>query len=499
MPTQDAADYVSAAAPWVPTNFVRVDGTVAPWTARCAPAPAPCTLVIGVWGAVTSNFTLAVRPLASALTLQPGVPVVAPLSDPWIGGFVQTTFALPVPNNPAVLSVTMDITGLEQPIAVLWSSSLASAAPDPADPSTYCAVWAATTINENSFTTYSSDTACWCGFGSTFPGPCFAYARVFTTAPGGGGPPPAVAVVGTTGADAVVTLLDGVPTTAAITSGGNRYFVFYPAPSLDRTVLQTTVRVVLDPSLGDADLYITVDGSEPNSFHWDFASVRGVGPDWVDVNVTDPYVASFCNVTAPVGTPAACAIRICVNGWSRRARYSLVATFARYTTLLPGEPNVGYLTGPPPLAAFYRVDGAHPRDTLRIALAGLAGSPLMAGGNSSANATLAPRPSVPGSFGWGPAGPGLVELPPPAGGAPEPDFFVVGVAAPEASGGAGYALTATWGSGNATLVVGLPTVGAVSGGQYSYFVLPWPYTNVSGVGQVMLNMDGQTGASGWAG
>ena len=31
-------------------------------------------------------------------------------------------------------------------------------------------------------------------------------------------------------------------------------------------------------------------------------------------------------------------------------------------------------------------------------------------------------------------------------------------------------------------------------GEYEYFSLPWPWTNVSGVAQVTLNMDGQTGA-----
>ena len=463
LPTLTTFDYASVVAPWVATNFARVDGAVDPWVSRCPPAPANCTLVIGVWGAVPTNFTLALRPLASSLVLSPGVPVVAPITDPFGGGLVQSTFALAVPVSPAVLSVSMDVTGLEQAIAVLWSSSLVSSDPNPNDPSTYCAIWEATTINENSFSTFSSDRNCWCGFGSTYTGgPCFAYARVLTWAVGAG-PPPAVEVVGTTGADAVVTLLDGVPTTAHITTGGNRYFAFYPAATRDPTIVQTAVRIVLDPTLGDADLFVTIDGSVPNSWNWDFASVRGVGYDWVDVNVTDPYVASFCNVTAPVGSPGACVIRICVNGWSLVAQYSIVATFSRYTTLLPGQPAVATLSGPPPLTAFYRVDGAHPRNTLQFSLAALAGPPLMAGGNSSANWTLVPRPTVPGSYGWGPSGPGVVVLPPGDVASLPPAEFVVGVSAPAdgtGAGGAGFELTVTWGDGNTSLLIGLPTVGA---------------------------------------
>ena len=536
IPTQNSSDYKSVSQAWTASEAVELDSTSALWTSKCPPGGAPCNVIIGLYGEMPGNFTLLVtlNATSSLVALSPGLPSIVPPAFDLQYNWWSATFSIVIPptQQPPPTSVTIDVTGLDDTdgIFVFWGSSLRGGVPNPSEQrvgfeptslvcranrrcsqrhtffvrnilsydadnsSSYCSLWEASTINTNSFASYAdgSDVGCWCGAGSGFAGTCIFYATVATYGF------QAITATGSIGADAVVTLIDGVPASGTLTTGANRYYMFYPALSRHTSLLQTTVSITLTPSLGDADLFVTVDKSQPSTFNWDFASVRCCGPDFTYINISVPEVARYCNITAPAASPDACVFKIAVNGWSRLSSYTIVAQFSDYTLLLPGHPLFLSVSGPPPNEALFRINAQHPVDALALTLTPFAGSPIMAGGNDTTPSQLYPQPSVPGTYGWGPVGPGVFVQQPARPSDPLPTYYVAGVSAPAgAVSGVSFSLTASFqspsGNGNMTLLIGLPALGAVSGGEYDRYQLAWPFVSGAAARQVTINMDGQTG------
>ena len=324
---------------------------------------------------------------------------------------------------------------------------------------------------------FANDATCWCG-GVT--NPCHFYARVYATDEVTIG---SVEAVGLLGVNTLVTLLDGVPQVGSVRQGAYSQYQFLLSPPLDPNVPSNLVRVTLDSSVGDADLYITIDGSQPTANNFAFRSVRATGAELVEIDLTAPAIAPICNVNN------GCVVRIAAQGFARTSNYLVTASLAAYTYLVPGIGQVSTVNAPPAVT-YFRLDNFAPTTTVRFALAPLSGAPLMAGGNQN---FTRPSPLVPASHVWGPVADVFTLSQPTT--PPTTTFFVGVSAAPGATEGAEFSITASYdaGPGNRTyplLQLGLPVVGRVGGDQYVLFEMLWPDDLTS---TVYFALDGRSG------
>lgn len=513
-------DYAARWAPALPLVAVRIIATDAAWVAACGAGAAACPLTIGVHGGTNaSNFTLAYRGPGDALALAPGTPAVAPVPPTGPGWGGRVTFALPVPTGPDapldLVAATLSLTGLDAPLAAYFGSSLKGGPPNPADPSSYCQAWsyggAAVKVNAVAFTSFASDGDCWCGpnaappAGRTTPssadGDCAFYVTVTTASDdgGGGGTSGAfVQVAGTYAGAGPQALLDGVPTQGAAAMGAGAQFAFTPVAVGPAVALGVrTIALSVQPLGGSVDVYVTLDGSTPSPAN---AALRSVGVPGlqllsIDVSPGAPF-AGQCD-TGP-GAPVLCFVRIGLYGTAPANTFLLTAGFSAYTRLLPGVPYVGQLgyaaDGSGPQTALFALGDARPTGAgFTLSLTAYSNRPRMAGGSDAPalnGSATAPRPSVPGTYTWGPAGDGsyTVRQPAPAG-APNltATTLYVGVSGrDDPAERTFYSLVASFaaarnGTSSFTLLqLGLPQEGVVAnrGGDGdeapAVYELPWP-------------------------
>jgi hypothetical protein len=382
-----------------------------------------------------------------------------------------------------------------------------------------CQSWTYWTLNVNTFhsTNNTSLDPCWCG--SLPAGQCVYYAlvsgangypvegavlaSVYYSYPTGNGSDP--------GPGVWVPLLDGVPTGGATMSQGEySYFTFaarFTGPGSAGGSAELVLSAV--PTLGDADLFVTLDGSVPSSSNYNFLSVRGKGADVVSLRASDARVAQLC--AAAIASNTTCLVRIAVHGWSISSDFIMTASFNRFTTLLPGVPFAGIAPGYAGGAvttglAYYRYTIVSAGDGVALTLTPSAGSPWMwvAAGTNGSSVVPPPSPVVPSSWGWSaPAGGGapLTLVPgvtPGLGGCGVPCTLLIAVG-PGPNGtdasAAGFSLLAAASGANGTtgaplLPLGADLFGVVSGGAYSRYVLPWPSPDVY---SVTITADGTDG------
>lgn len=383
-----------------------------------------------------------------------------------------------------------------------------------------CQSWTYWTLNVNTFhsTANTSLDPCWCG--NLPPGQCVYYARVS----GANGYPVQGAVLASVtysyptgngsdpGPGVWTPLLDGVPTGGATMAQGEyAYFTFaaqFTGPGAPGGSAELVLAAV--PTLGDADLFVTLDGTVPSSSNYNFLSVRGKGADVVSLRATDSRVSSLC--AAAIAANTSCLARIAVHGWSITSDFVMTASFNRFTTLLPGVPFAGlapgYAGGPVSTSlAYYRYSINSPGDGVALTLTPSAGAPWMwvAAGTNGSTVVPPPTPGVPSSYRW--AAPG--------GGGGAPLALILGVTPGLASCGfpctlliavgpgpngtdpsaAGFSLLASASGANGTsgaplLPLGADLYGVVSGGSYFRYVLPWPSRDVY---SVTITADGTDG------
>lgn len=343
-PGPGSYDYASANWAYAATEAVRINATDPQFTQLCAPLLArggACTVGIGVYGSRAGNFTVVVEgAVGGTLVLAPGQPAVAPI--PPGGVLIAAPFT-----DPLADTVNMALTGFGEGLNVLWGSSVRGGPPVRGQPASYCAAWSATTLNTNVFHAYnSSSDGCWCG--PARPGGCTYYALVFTAnaVPGASSVYAQWYVAyngsGTNAPGTIETLLDGVPQGGDLSQGQYGYYIFNAL--VNPLLPEADVVVTLTPSLGDADLFITLDGSQPSSSNWQFQSVRGSGADVVEIETQSPAWLLYC--AAYTITQSPCPVRIAVHGWSIQSSYVLTASVARQVTLLADLPFTSLSSGP---------------------------------------------------------------------------------------------------------------------------------------------------------
>lgn len=266
LPTVAAADYVAASQVWVPTLDILVQSTDAAWATNCGAAATTCAAVIGVYGKLASNYSIAVSGLPVNLTLIPGVPAVGVLPGVLSPTLGTLSFSLPVPNGPSaptsLTSVSLTVTGLDLPLAVYFGSSLKGAI-NTFNAATYCDYWSYDTavvkVNSVTFTSYNSDANCWCGPNAASPAQPFAGDCEFTVLvvraqsvffqQGG-----TAQVVGAYTGTGPQQLLDGIAVSGRVLLGRSNYYYFVPVADPNLPVPQRTVRIELDGYQGDADV-----------------------------------------------------------------------------------------------------------------------------------------------------------------------------------------------------------------------------------------------------
>ena len=488
-PTNTGADYSSVSLPWYATEGITVNASDAAWAAACpGPMAAGCILHIRVRAFRPGNFTLVAVNEATSQRLSPGIPAVRviPVTNTV---FDMVMFEIPISNTagapvtPPQFSVDLAVDGLDNPIACVFGTSSLAGPPDPSNSSTWCRPpWVFTTLNVNTFHTYAAGTAdtCWCGPGNAigYTGPCSWYVGVLTVV----GLTATVEVVSNYDNAVITQLLDGVPQSVALTSQNDVVYSFSLAGLVGTSPLDATgLRTGVLPLQGDADLYITLDGTTPTTFNFQYSSTRSEGEDWILLDFSDPRFMSFCgNVTA--GTPppngaGPCTVLIMVNGWSQSCEFMLTASVLNFVQLLPGLPAEGYVTAFPAVARF-RIPYFLTTSGLSFALLSLSGQAafFVSAVNGSAGVPF-PSPSNPSTYTWGPIGAGAVlTLPPyvnattgaPINPGPVPTMFFVTVVSQgiDRSPGSGALFTLTVNIASSTvpsLFLGASVLGSVAG------------------------------------
>ena len=486
-PSSTAASYQSANWAYASTEAVRVslnDGVVLSSAACQAPFSErprlPCPALLAVYGTRGGNFSIVAElaePTGADLIIGPGQPAVASLPPPTADGASGSVLVIARLTDPRADTVNMALYGFGSPITVLWGSS-ARGVPSGTNPASYCARWDASTLNTNVFhSTNSTADPCWCGALAvcTFyalvtaqvpTAPTSVYAQWYLAYNGSGANAPGT----------IETLLDGVPQGGELSQGEYGYYIFNAL--VDPLAPEQDVVVTLTPTLGDADLFVTLDGSQPSSSNYQFQSVRGAGADRIEIE-TQPLTIwrRFCAVA--ILNVAPCPVRIAVHGWSIVTAYVISATVAAHVTLLNELPVT--LTTPAFGGMRYCAYYAFNNDAVTFTLTPLAGlPPAFMYVSSSARGGPFPVPGNASTY-FASSATQVTLVPGVTAGAcaAPPCTYYVGV-----SGGfiaATFTLLAATNTSNPTLPLNTPVHGSVAAFSYDHYLLRWPSPDVENV------------------
>ena len=497
LPTTSRYNYASVSWGFIATEEVKVQRGDAVIATNCVPKwtlGQPCPMIIGVLGSRPGNYTAVVELATSTGNDVVSVGVTSPVVAPFDAAG-NVTLAVWI-NDPAASGVSLSITGFDVPIQVLWGSSARGGRPVAGNSSSYCQLWQYSTLNSNVFhASNSSRDPCWCGGNptnciyyatvsavpgvySSFDGT--AYAQAYYTYPNGSNP----------GAGGWFQLVDGVPVSGGTTYQGEYAYFTFLANSWALPAEGGEVIITLTPTLGDADLFVTLDGSIPSSSNWNYQSVRGSGADMVTISRGDRPFAQYC---APsLGVNATCLIRIAAHGWSIESAFIISATLSRYTTLLPNNPSAGSLAAGGELR-YYRYQAYVSGDPITFSLTATSGTPwVFVGCDGPGGGSSRPDPSNTSTYVWrtSVAGGPLVLIPGVTPGAcvpPRCTFYLTVAGGPvggPGAGSAGFSLLGSPGGPNITLPslpINVPIYGSAPPDAFDRYVLRWPAPDVTTV------------------
>lgn len=120
-------------------------------------------------------------------------------------------------------------------------------------------------------------------------------------------------------------LTDGVPVFGSV---GPFQWSFY---AINYTVPLARVDLTLESLFGDADAYVTLDGSVPTMVNYQYRAVGTGAVEAIAIAANDTQVAAKC---PPVGGRAYCPITIGVRGFGSVTNYTLVAASSGVATAL---------------------------------------------------------------------------------------------------------------------------------------------------------------------
>lgn len=240
-----------------------------------------------------------------------------------------------------------------------------------------------------------------------------------------------------------------------------------------------SLTVTLNPSFGDPDLYVTLDGTSPNATNFAYKSTGASGSDTVTIS---PSLVGCGSQNASKCYCTSCDVRIAVTSFSPRAIYTIIATTdTSLTALQDGQPYRGAVTQ---FKYFYFVfQVSQPGASVSLTLTALGGDPDL-------TAALTPNPTLANGT-WvslNQGGDAIVAHNIPAG------TMYIGVFGFTNSS---FSLTAHVISSNNTqlLLNGRPTFGSVNMSDYSYYAysvdvlgdLTFTVTPVSGTAKLYVN------------
>ena len=130
------------------------------------------------------------------------------------------------------------------------------------------------------------------------------------------------------------------------------------------------LEVSLQSLVGDADLYVTLDGSEPTPQHWQFASLSQSAHDYVVIHKSDAAWRTYCS------HKVVCPVRVAVRGF-RDTTYDIVAsTNDSPVQLTAGQTTYDHVSAG--LYDYFMFTTHLQSGNLRFVLQGLSGDPDMA-------------------------------------------------------------------------------------------------------------------------
>ena len=132
------------------------------------------------------------------------------------------------------------------------------------------------------------------------------------------------------------------------------------------------LEISLQSLVGDADLYVTLDGSEPGPNHWQFASLSQAAHDYVVIHKSDAAWRVFCS------HKVVCPVRVAVRGF-RDTTYDIVgSTNDSPVQLTAGQATYDHVAEG--LYDYFMFNTHLQSGNLRFVLQGLSGDPDMAVG-----------------------------------------------------------------------------------------------------------------------
>ncbi len=132
------------------------------------------------------------------------------------------------------------------------------------------------------------------------------------------------------------------------------------------------LEVSLQSLVGDADLYVTLDGAEPGPNHWQFASLSQSARDYVVIHKSDSAWRTYCS------HKVVCPVRVAVRGF-RDTTYDIVAsTNDSPVQLTAGQTTYDHVSAG--LYDYFMFTTHLQSGNLRFVLQGLSGDPDMAVG-----------------------------------------------------------------------------------------------------------------------
>lgn len=327
-----------------------------PWVTYCQGRDY-CDVSIGVVGFTNATYSVVATPNSVGIQLQPNVP----LYD-HVGEGLYDFFFLDVSPREANATLTFAIT------------------PFAGDPDLYVSC---VTPQPTWDSCQNASNKCWTSQGY---GPA-SEVIVVTNADPNYCAPPAVYFLGVYGfqsnasfsilaredQNGSVILIDGQPIMDVVDDfTTNAYTFVIPA-------LQPGADVTLTPLVGDADLYVALNGQPASPLNFQYASYAQQGTDQVFLRYTDSILPTYCNIRQD------CRIQVGVFGFTA-ALFTLVAQSTSNSLLIEGIPQQGGVL--PGEYAYYVFEQVDPTVAVVFQLTATSGDPDLFVSNSfSSNIT----------------------------------------------------------------------------------------------------------------
>jgi hypothetical protein len=319
-----------------------------------------CPIIIGVYGWLAANFTISATSAGGITHLIPGFPFLDTILDANTYNYYQ------LDTDSQSSKVTIAVTPLSGDPDIFVSNSYfvsngtGSTRPKGEQGDSYCAF---SNYARRDVVELMPGDPCWCPtapcsyyIGASVvislrrPKRCCSFCLCLVTrtsflslltagvqAFGGAA---TYSIIGSELADPIYTLLDGLPMAGLLPQSETdqyRFTVQFPANDPTLPANRRVIEIITQSFLGDADLFIKLDGSVPGPNNWDYRAIGAGGVDAVAIRASDPvFMASQCG--SAVNNNGACTINIAVFAFTSSI-YSIVATSGRYVQLIDGQPQ----------------------------------------------------------------------------------------------------------------------------------------------------------------